>query len=525
LAEGATLTGGTFAADSNSLPLTGTLEVTLNGNVPLAKTVAGRLELTGANTYTGATSVSNGTIAVSDFGNGSTASPLGVTALTDPDKLVISGGATLEFTGDTNVSTARSFTIAGSGAIAATGDGALNFNSSSKIKLTGATPALTLSATSTTAVNRFESLLDGTDDISTLSIDGVGIWVIGGSANRFKGTATFSIAAGVGVNQGATLGFDSGSLGSSTDSLINVGNNSVLRWSANNVDDISGRLRIGTGDTAKLDIGANDVVFASAPKNAAGAAITSGTIEKKGAGTLQVTFSSPNLAFNVPTGKLSVNGTVGAVNLTSSGTILGGDGTVGAVTMVDGAEISPGNSPGTLNMASLTVAANNIINWQVQDALDFTGPQLGFDTIHITGSLNLNAIDSSNKRLVIKVASLLGNGNGTTLGAPLNFDNADTPGMAPRIFDFMRVDGAITYNSTTGSNITDYFSFDLTDFQYTNGGTNNLGLWSVSSRDVGGDTYISITAVPEPSTYGFGLGALALAAAAIRRRRKNQAKA
>jgi MYXO-CTERM domain-containing protein len=97
--------------------------------------------------------------------------------------------------------------------------------------------------------------------------------------------------------------------------------------------------------------------------------------------------------------------------------------------------------------------------------------------------------------------------------------------MMPRTFDFIRVDGAITYNTGFSENITDYFSFDLSDFQYTNGGSNNLGLWSVSSRDVGGDTYISITAVPEPSTYGFGLGALALAAAAIRRRRKNQAKA
>ena len=174
-------------------------------------------------------------------------------------------------------------------------------------------------------------------------------------------------------------------------------------------------------------------------------------------------------------------------------------------------------------MASLTVAANNIINWQVQDALDFTGPQLGFDTIHIAGNLNLNAIDSSSKRVVIKVASLLGNGNGTTPGKPLNFNNPDTVGMTPRTFDFIQV-GSITYNETTGSNITDYFTFNLDGFQYTNDGPNNLGLWSISSEVRGADTYIMITAVPEPSTYGFGLGALALAAAAIRRRRKNKPK-
>ena len=211
------------------------------------------------------------------------------------------------------------------------------------------------------------------------------------------------------------------------------------------------------------------------------------------------------------------------MNLTSSGTTLGGGGTVGNVIMANGAEISPGNSPGTLNMASLTVAASNIINWQVQDAL---APGI-YDQIHITGSLDLNAIDSSNKRIVIKVASLVGDvndaGYGVDQGAPLNFDNADTPEAPRRTFDFMRVDVAIDYNEAFSSNITDYFTFDLADFEYTNGGSNNLGLWSVSSEVRNGDYFIMITAVPEPSTYGFGLGALALAAAAIRRRRKNQA--
>jgi MYXO-CTERM domain-containing protein len=36
---------------------------------------------------------------------------------------------------------------------------------------------------------------------------------------------------------------------------------------------------------------------------------------------------------------------------------------------------------------------------------------------------------------------------------------------------------------------------------------------------------MTLTAVPEPSTYGFAMGALALAAAAVRRRRKQVAKA
>jgi autotransporter-associated beta strand protein len=41
----------------------------------------------------------------------------------------------------------------------------------------------------------------------------------------------------------------------------------------------------------------------------------------------------------------------------------------------------------------------------------------------------------------------------------------------------------------------------------------------------GGNQLITVTAVPEPSTYGFGLGALALAAVAIRRRKRQATKA
>ena len=235
---------------------------------------------------------------------------------------------------------------------------------------------------------------------------------------------------------------------------------------------------------------------------------------------MQVTFSSPNLEFNVPTGKLSVDGTVGNVNLTSSGTTLGGGGTVGSVTTVAGSILSAGNSPGTLTIdGNLLLAASTILQWEVQDALD----PAKYDQFYVKGDLNLAQVTNNSQRIVINVASLVGTGTGAGVdpGAPLNFNSPDTPGMVPRTFDFMRVDGGITF--ADGKSISDVFSFDLTSFQYTNPGSNNLGLWSISSEDRGGDTYIMITAVPEPSTYGFGLGALALAAAAIRRRRKNQA--
>jgi MYXO-CTERM domain-containing protein len=62
------------------------------------------------------------------------------------------------------------------------------------------------------------------------------------------------------------------------------------------------------------------------------------------------------------------------------------------------------------------------------------------------------------------------------------------------------------------------FAFDVSDFRYTDGSSSNAGLWSIN-WDIGTGA-ITLTAVPEPSTYGIGLGALALAAAALRRRKK-----
>jgi MYXO-CTERM domain-containing protein len=73
-----------------------------------------------------------------------------------------------------------------------------------------------------------------------------------------------------------------------------------------------------------------------------------------------------------------------------------------------------------------------------------------------------------------------------------------------------------TYDNSLGANVSDLFRFDATEFNYAGGTASDAGLWLVDFNAGA----ITLTAVPEPSTYGFGLGALALAAAALRRRRQ-----
>jgi autotransporter-associated beta strand protein len=495
------LTTGTATVSANLL---------VSGSAGLSKTGNGTLTLSGANTYSGATTVSGGTIAVSGFGNGSTASPLGITSLADPDKLVIGAGATLEFTGATNVTTARSFTIADSGRIAATGAGALTFNESSVLKLTGTNPALTLSASTANVVNRFASVLDtNSGPMAVLTIDGAGTWVIGGNANRFKGDIRID------ANAGAKLGFEAGSLGMGSgyaQSIIRVSNSAVLVWSGVNTDDISSRIQIPANATVKFDVGANDVTFAASPVSGAGS-----TIEKLGSGALKIatTVTSPGLNFNVTSGLLSVNGEAGNISL-SSGTTLGGDGKVGNVSVVAGSKLSPGNSPGLLTATSIALFGLSTFEWQVQDATEVTLTP-GYDRLAISGSLDLRGASVTNK-ITFKLVSLKGDGNGTETGNPLHFD-APAGAASIRIFNFATVQtGANGVLLNSGENISDVFEFDLSQFHYTDGSSSNAGLWSINWNSANG--MITLTAVPEPSTYGFGLGALALAAAAMRRRKR-----
>jgi fibronectin-binding autotransporter adhesin len=294
---------------------------------------------------------------------------------------------------------------------------------------------------------------------------------------------------------------------------IVVANGSTLAWSGSgNTDDISARLQVPDNATAKLDLGANNVTFATAPSMGSGA-----SLQKQGSGTLNVSFSAPTLNVAVSSGTLSVNGSLGAITLTNGAT-LGGAGTIASATVVNGAILSPGNSPGTLNATSLTFVGGSYFDWQVQDATDLTN---GFDKINLSGSLDLTGASASN-RVKFRITSLLGAGNGTTLGEPLNFA---APGVAaqPTVFQFGTVaagGSGVLLNS--GLNISDVFEIDVTGFKYSDGSSSNAGLWSI---DWDGGTSITLTAVPEPSTYGFAMGALALAAAAIRRRKRQATKA
>jgi len=497
----------TIGIDNGSSTFAGVIaNADATGN--LVKAGTGAIMLSGTNTYSGSTTVNDGTLKVTTLGT-TGGSSVGSSDRSNTANLILNGAVTLEYAG-AGESTSRSFTVSGTGlTLSSTGAGAVNFTVGSSIAFADshANRELKLSGTNTGA-NTLGSSLSGTpsdaDKINRIIKDGVGTWILSGPANRFRNALSIDVNAG-------TLGLESGAVGTSGFAgSIAVNAGATLRWEAGNTDDLSGRILIADGVAATVAVSSGTVNFASGFQLGAN---KTGTLVKSGEGTLKLSASQEVSAISVNQGLLDVAAgtTVGSVNVAAGGT-LSGKGTTGTVTVASRGIISPGSSPGVLTHSSLTLSGGSIINWEVYDATGAAG--VGYDRLVVTGNLDLTGASSSS-RIILKISSINGQG---LIDNPLNF--AAPNGVSSiRTFQFGQVGGLLLPNGV--QNISDLFTFNVDDFRYTDGTASNAGLWSIS-WNAGA---ITLTAVPEPSTYGLGLGALALAAAALRRRRRQAPKA
>ncbi|PYL27156.1 MAG: hypothetical protein DMF45_13005, partial [Verrucomicrobia bacterium] len=211
-------TGGTGAFQVDTAGTTLTLSGVIDGAGALLKTGAGTLTLSGANTYTGKTSIQNGTLSVSSLNKvtgGSASSSLGAPTTVANGTIDIgstTNSGTLLYTGS-GETTDRVINLAGTtgGAVIQNdGTGALTF--SSNLTATGAgSKTLTLQGSNTGSNTISGIIVDNSSSNTTALIKaGTGTWVLSG-ANTYTGGTTLS-AGTLQLSGSGTLGSSSGAL-------------------------------------------------------------------------------------------------------------------------------------------------------------------------------------------------------------------------------------------------------------------------------------------------------------------------
>jgi len=309
---------GTFALQS------GTISAILAGTGALNKTTSGTVTLGGVNTFTGVDTISGGTLNVANFANGGSNSGLGASTSAAAN-LVLSSG-TLQYTGATDATTDRLFTLgtgATAGALDASGIGNLTLSNGGSIVNSGTgTRTLTLTGNDAGSNNFDLVLADQSTNKSSLTKSGTGQWNLN-TAETFTGTTTVS---------GGTL-----QLNNTLASLINTINGGNLAVSNNNQ----------LASTAAVTVSGGTLAMSTFNNTLGGLTLSGGIVS--GSGILTVN-SAGTFAIQSGTDSAVLAGT-GALNKTTSGTAtLNGVNSYSGITTI---------SAGTLSVANLTNGGSN----------------------------------------------------------------------------------------------------------------------------------------------------------------------
>lgn len=234
---------GTTAGTTRSITTSaGTLTfggVISNGTTAnsLTKAGAGTLLLSGANTYTGATTISDGILSIATISNGGVAGTLGQS--TNAATNLVFDGGTLKYTGASSPSTDRNFTI--------------NSGKTATFDISGSTD-LTVSGASTATNGSLTKIgtgflrLTGTNLYSgNTTITGGGIWLtdsgsiansplieIGGGASFDVGSLTTKLTLASGQSLKASGTTSTGEIVTATNKGLKTASNSSLQFTAFN---------------------------------------------------------------------------------------------------------------------------------------------------------------------------------------------------------------------------------------------------------------------------------------------------
>lgn len=372
--------GGTLVDGVSTTPLS-VLEVTKSG--------AGTQILSGANTYSGNTTVSDGVLRVTTgSATGSALGYGGPMGLNKTAGVTLVTGGTLDLSGNILINEAITLnggnlinSVISSTATLNNGIASLEYTSLGTgytgtvltISGGGGAGATASSSVSSGTVTQISLINSGTGYTDSSSI----VLTKAGGGTGFSGTAILSSLTLTGANN-------------------NIGGDGNLIIAARIEGSGGGFTKIGAGTTT---LTANNTYTGT----------TSVT-----AGTLLLSAASNNIAsstvINVGTGAvLNVASVSGGFTLASSQTLQGTGTVVGNLTTGSGSVLSPGNSPGTLNVTgNLTLGNDTSMTFEMGDLVAVTGGLTLGTNFHLT---SLADLANGNYDLFTYTGSLVGVGN------------------------------------------------------------------------------------------------------------------
>lgn len=524
------------------------------GALTLIKTGSGALTLGANNTFTGNTIIHEGAVTAT------------VAGAVDGNLVVgaVGGGATASFTNNSlivGLNANKSVTIYSNGTVNF-GGGAQNINSGIFIFGGAATGGNQLVVNNTAinmtggsfapnvAGNGFNNTFIINASSSTAVVSGntrtnFGFQVADGAAEvdlLFSGAVTTSGANGSLVKSGAGLMLVTGN--NLYQGVTTVSGGTLKAGRATNAFGSNSAVTLSNTAGVILDItGFNNAIGSLAGGGANGGNVT------LGAATLTTGGNNTSTTYDGV-----ISGTGGGLTKTGSGTqtltranTYTGTTTISAGTLALGSSGTIANST-VINLG--TSGSQGTLDLTAKSSFAFGASQTlsGYGTVNIGGSkvVTVNGVLApGNSAGIVNITGALALGSASTSNLEIVSRNGGAP-VAGTDFDQVVVSGAVTFNGTLNINTTglaglvggESFQLFSAGGTYTSGFTsvvmtgtytptfsNAGGVWTGSNAGLAftfteSNGTLSVSAVPEPSTYALMAGAFALAGATLRNRKR-----